>query len=136
MPTREIPRSDWRTFFDSFSKQHEGWLTTIEVMGGDVPGDQIEAIELPFAGISSDQKGSEPDSVEITAGNDPSDEITHIVHTAAHVLFATDEVGGHEALEIEAARGEKTIVKFRKAAQPELLDDIKDEQRTKRAGGS
>lgn len=25
MPTKEIPFSEWVTYFDQFSRQHEGW---------------------------------------------------------------------------------------------------------------
>lgn len=136
MPTREIPRSEWRNFFDAFSKLHEGWLTTVEVIGDDVPGDQLEANELPLIGISSDNKGSEPDAVEITVGRDPSDQVTHIIDTASRVLFEETETGGHEGLEIESADGGRTILTFRVAAEPELLDGINDERRKRRAGGS
>jgi len=126
MPIREIPRSEWRTFFDNFSKQHEGWVTTVEILGGDLPGDQIEATGLPLIGISSDRKGSEPDAVEITVGRDPSDEMTHIIHTASRVLFDSRD-GGQEALQIESAEGGKTILSLRAAA---------DTTRKRRAGGS
>ena len=36
MPTREIPRDEWNAFFEMFSKQHEGWLVTVEVLGRDI----------------------------------------------------------------------------------------------------
>src|SRR5712664_3846445 len=51
MPTQEIPREDWSNFFDVFSRQHEGWLVTLEVFGPEV-GAQEEAHQLPFEGIS------------------------------------------------------------------------------------
>ena len=30
-PGREIPRGEWLSFLDGFSRQHEGWLVTLEV---------------------------------------------------------------------------------------------------------
>ena len=33
MKTLEIKRSEAVAFFDSFSRKHEGWLTTVEVFG-------------------------------------------------------------------------------------------------------
>ena len=30
--TTEIPRERWVSFFDDFSKQHEGWIVTVEVI--------------------------------------------------------------------------------------------------------
>ncbi|MGE5645086.1 MAG: DUF5335 family protein [Acidobacteriota bacterium] len=126
MPSREIPRDQWRTFFDSFSKDHEGWITTVELVGEDIPGDQIEALELPLVGISCDAKGSEADSIEVTIASDPSDEFTHIVHDAARVQFDPNYSGGREALEIESSEGDKTILTFRAAS---------DATRTRHAGG-
>ncbi len=35
----EIPREQWNTFFDDFSKKHEGWIVNWEVLGQDI-GDQ------------------------------------------------------------------------------------------------
>ena len=42
MQTREIPREQWIRYFDDFSKNHEGWIVTLEVIGSDI-GDQEEA---------------------------------------------------------------------------------------------
>ncbi len=136
MPAREIPRSQWREFFDNFSRQHQGWLTTIEVAGGELSEDQLEATELPFQGISADSKGSDPDAIEVTVGGDETDEITHIVHNAARVVFEQTASGGHEGLDIESASGEKTSLRFRFAGEPEELDEVAEgESRTRRAGG-
>jgi hypothetical protein len=135
MPTREIPRSEWLDFLDAFSRQHEGWRATAEVIGTDVPGDQLEANELPFRGISADLKGSDPDAISVIFGMDPAGEVTHIVHNASRVLFETTAAGEHAGMEIESADGTKTIIRFRQPASPELLDGITDEQRTRRAGG-
>lgn len=33
MSTREVPREEWVSFCDSFSRQHEGWRVTVEVLG-------------------------------------------------------------------------------------------------------
>jgi hypothetical protein len=127
MPTREIPRDEWRTFFDEFSREHEGWIATIEVIGGEVPGDQTEADGLPFHGISAEEKGSEPNAVEITVGRDPDDEITHIIPAATRVYYEHNDGRGDEGFEIESADGTKTIVLIRAAA---------DTTRTRLAGGS
>ena len=32
MPTQDIPRTEWPAFLDTFSRQHEGWLTTVEIV--------------------------------------------------------------------------------------------------------
>src|SRR5215216_3054241 len=53
MPTQEIPREQWNNFFNSFSRQHEGWLATLEVFATDA-GAQQEVSDVPFEGISLD----------------------------------------------------------------------------------
>ncbi len=134
MGTRERPRNEWRTFFDAFSRQHEGWLTTIEVTGGDI-GDQFEATGLPLEGISADPKGSEPDAIEITVGRDPADQVTRIVENASRVMFEERADGEHTGLEIESTDGERTIVQFRIAQAPKLLDNETATRRRKAGGG-
>ena len=67
MPTQEIPRKDWSRFFDVFSRQHEGWLATLEIFGPEV-GAQEEAHELPLEGISLASGGNETDAVAISLG--------------------------------------------------------------------
>ena len=53
MATQEIPRDEWREFFDGFSRRHEGWLVTVEVLGSDI-GAQVEAYELPLVGVTAE----------------------------------------------------------------------------------
>ena len=115
MATREIPQNEWRTFFDAFSRDHLGWTTIIEVIGGEVPGDQISADGLPLQGISADDRGSEPSAVEINVGRDPDNEFTHIIPTATRVSYEHNDGGGDEGFEIESADGSKTIVLMRAA---------------------
>ena len=78
MPTREIPRAEWNAFFETFSKQHEGWLATVEVLGEEI-GAQEEAHELPLVGITADLKGSDADAVSIIVGKRAEDHITHTI---------------------------------------------------------
>src|SRR5947209_20323229 len=102
MPTREIPHEEWNAFFETFSKQHEGWLVTVEVSGRDI-GAQEEAHELPLVGITADLKGGGADAVSIIVGRAAADHITHAVTGAAHVRLEQAEGGADEALQVEAA---------------------------------
>jgi len=120
MPTREVARNEWRSFFDTYSQLHEGWLVTMEVSGEDVPGEQIESDALPLLGISADTKGSEKNAIEITLGQGPSDELTHIVHDATRVQFMRADGGGFESIRIESADGDQTILTVRPASAREL----------------
>ena len=48
MASGEIPREQWIKTLDSFSKDHQGWVVELEVVGGDVGG-QEEVNGLPLA---------------------------------------------------------------------------------------
>ncbi len=128
MQERQIPPNRWRDFFDTFSTQHKDWIATIEI------GERVEARELPLVGVSADLKGSEPKAIEIEVGRDPSDRLTHIVDEAERVLFRQSEDEAQLELEIEAADGEKTTVRLRRATAAEMQDRTRRE-RTRRAEG-
>ncbi len=68
MPTQEIPRQEWNKFFDSFSRQHEGWLVTLEIFGPEI-GAQEEARELPLEGISIASGTNEPEAIASVLGS-------------------------------------------------------------------
>ena len=71
MPTQEIPRGEWPTFLDRFSRQHEGWLATLEVLAIDI-GAQEQARDLPFEGITATSRDSTPETIAISLGKTAS----------------------------------------------------------------
>ncbi|PYS94242.1 MAG: hypothetical protein DMF64_01205 [Acidobacteria bacterium] len=126
MPTREIPRAEWPAFFESFSRQHEGWLATVEVLGQEI-GAQEEAHELPLIGITAELKGGDKDTVSIIVGKAADDHVTHTITEAAHVRLEQTASGADEALQIESASGAATLIRFRSAVLPEMVDGIVSE---------
>lgn len=123
MKTRTIPLGEWRQFLDSFSRQHAGWLMNVEVDSLEL-GAQPEIDDLPLAGISADTMSSAGGAVEIFAGDDPDHRITHtIVHATALNLEQSD-AGADVALQVKAADGTTTILRFRSPALPETVDNV------------
>src|SRR5215216_5826603 len=57
--TREIERPEWSGFFDGFSRQHEGWLVTVEQVSMPRGPSAVEARELPLEGVSADPDGTD-----------------------------------------------------------------------------
>lgn len=110
MISREIPREEWTRFFDGFSRQHQGWIVAVEVLGPDL-GDQEEAARLPLVGISAEAKPVEA-SVEIIVGDKPEDRVTRIIQDPERVWFKRPEEPGDEAVEVESKDGRKTLVTF------------------------
>src|SRR5438552_9510302 len=123
MPTQEIPREQWNDFFDSFSRQHEGWLASLEVFGKDV-GAQQEGLELSFEGISLNSGDKESDSVVINVGKSPADHVSHTIDQPKHVWLQRTAQGADASLEIEAEGDAKTLLRFRSPMPPEFVDGI------------
>lgn len=124
MPTREIPHAEWRAFMDSFSRQHRGWLSTIEVLDPEL-GAQVQVREQPLAGITAD---SLPDGehalVSVLIGKASDAHVAHMIPDAAHVRLKESDAGAHEALQIETGSGRMTLLSFRSAVAPESLDGV------------
>ena len=111
MSTREVTRNEWPSFFETFSKQHEGWLATLEIIGDEV-GDQPEAVELRFEGISLNSD-AEPESLILNFGNSPEDHISHWIERPQHVWLKETAEGVQDSLEIEEDENQKTLIRFR-----------------------
>ena len=123
MPTQEIPREDWSNFFDVFSRQHEGWLASLEVFGPEV-GAQEEAHQLPFEGISIASGGDGADAIAINLGKTPEDHVTHTITKPEHVWLEQTDGGANAALEIESENQNKALLRFRSALPPEMVDGV------------
>lgn len=122
MPVREIPRDDWVMFLESFSRLHDGWLITIDVLGA--PDERLKARESALKSITADLRNQGEDSISILARDTPHDEVTHIIKAPSHVRLMEMETGAHEGLQIESKSGQTAIVRFRSPMLPELVDGI------------
>jgi hypothetical protein len=119
MNAGEVPRGRWIKFFDDFSKEHQGWIATVELIGLDI-GDQEEAGSLPLVGISADLKDRE-NRIEVTVGGRPDAHLTHTINNPVTVKLKPAEEEGHEAIEVKSADGTITLVSFRHI-MPELAE--------------
>ena len=123
MPTQEIPRKDWNRFFDVFSRQHEGWLATLEIFALDV-GAQEEAHELPLEGISIASGSNGADAVAISLGKTQEVHVTHTITKPEHVWLEQTSAGANAALEIESENQSKALLRFRSTLPPEMVDGV------------
>jgi len=123
MQTQEIPRQEWNSFFDSFSRQHEGWLASLEVFGPEV-GAQEEAHELPLESVSIASQTDKSESIAINMGKTPEAHINHTITKPEHVWLEKTDDGADAALEIESADEAKTLLRFRSPMPPEFVDGV------------
>lgn len=122
MLTEEIPRKEWASFFNGFSRRHKGWLVTVEVLGPDI-GDQVEARELPLEGITAELNDSGQVEIEIFVGRRPDSHVSHKITAPEHVYLKQTREGADEALEI-ASKAVATLIRFRSAVLPEMVDAV------------
>ncbi len=123
MTTQEIPRDQWTPFLNQFSRQHEGWLVTLEVFAPDV-GAQEEASDLPLAGITIASGANEPETIAINVGKSPEDHVTHTINGPEHLWLEQTPEGADAALEIESEGETKTLLRFRSPLPSEMVDGV------------
>lgn len=123
MKTREISRSEWPEFFDSFSRQHEGHLVTLEIFGSQI-GAQLEGRELAFEGIVAEWDEVKGDEISIMIGSKPDDHITRNISRPTQVSLEQTDEGADVALAIKSADGATALIRFRSALLPEMIDGV------------
>lgn len=123
MQTKEIPKDEWTEFFDSFSRQHEGWLVNLEIFGPEI-GAQVEERELALEGITNEWDETEGNTIMIMTGIKPDDHITHSIARPTQVSLEQTDEGADAALAIKSDDGTTTLLRFRAAVLPEMVDAV------------
>ena len=123
MQTKEIPKDEWTEFFDSFSRQHEGWLVNLEIFGPEI-GAQVEERELALEGITNEWDETEGNTIMIMTGIKPDDHITHSIARPTQVSLEQTDEGADAALAIKSGDGNTTLLRFRAAVLPEMVDAV------------
>lgn len=121
MRNRQVPHAEWLPFFEAFTRRHQGWLATVRVIDPKL-GAQVEARDLPLEGIVVDAGSKGP--ISILLGKGTQSNIEHPVDRPEQVWVEMTEEGAEAALEIESAGGIKTILEFRGAVLPEMVDGL------------
>ena len=109
---RQIRRTEWRTFFDQFSRRHDGWLVSLEC---DRVGTAFR--DLPLRGIAADER-----TIEIFAHGPDGSHVTHVVRRPTLVVAEETSEGGDVAVTITNAEGQRTVVQFRAAVPAEMVN--------------
>jgi len=121
VPSEEIPASEWSKFFDRFSRQHEGWLVTVEEVPPGGGGPRTEARDVPLVGVFADPHDR---AVAIVMGGKRDQHLTHEVHDPARVVSERTSRGADSGLVIEEAGGRATRIRFTHARRPEEVDGV------------
>ena len=123
MQTKEIAKNEWTQFFDSFSRKHQGWLVSVEIFGPEI-GAQVEQRQMTLEGITDEWDEIEGNTIIIMTGAKTEGHISHsITHPTAVSVEQTDE-GADAALAIKSEDGATTLLRFRSAVLPEMVDAV------------
>lgn len=112
MPTEEIPREQWDSFFANFSRQYEWWLVTVEVFDAQA-GAQTEAVNMPLCGMSAEHSRRGLEGISILLG--VKEGIRHTIPNAKHVRLKRTAEGVDEALAAESSDETMTLRTLRSA---------------------
>lgn len=123
MQTRQIPKSEWAAFLDSFSRQHEGWLVKLEIFGPEI-GAQVAETGLSLVGVTDEWDEVSGNTITISAGTAPDSHITHPISHPTDVSVEQTEEGADVALSIKAADGTTALLSFRATTLPETVDAV------------
>jgi len=123
MKTKQIARNEWPKFFDSFSRQHQGWLVTLEILATDI-GAQVEERELAFEGIVDEWDEALGNQIIIMTGAKPDDHITHTISRPTNVSLEQTDEGADVALAITSEAGAMALLRFRAPTLPEMVDGV------------
>lgn len=111
MQTRDIPRTDWPAFINSFSSRHQGWVVDVEVFGPDI-GAQVEGTGLVLQGLTNESDEMNRNSIVIMAGNRRDDHVTHSIDRPTEISLEKTDSGMDAALSIIGEDGTRTLLTF------------------------
>ncbi len=113
-----IERESWATYLTKFSKRNEARPTWLQVFGE--AGAQSEEQDLPFVGISIEEKGADAPRVQIMLGGHDAIETRHLTHMISNVKRVTRRVGTDgrdDAIEFVDKQGEASLLIFKHRAR-------------------
>ena len=112
MHTIEIPRREWTVRLDEFSRVHEGWPVSLDIVGSPF-GPQSEFRQMGLMGVTAEPRDG--GTILMTVAVPMGGCLTHTIHTPVRVFIEETDAGAEAALEIDSADGTKAILQFRTA---------------------
>jgi hypothetical protein len=117
--TIDIPPDEWSAFFDTLSRQHQGRIISVEVLGADEEA-RLESHDVPLEGITVSLKGND-EVISIVVREETRTHILHTTMAPLHVRFEQTDEGLAKTLQIESMHGTATRVRFRPTMVPETV---------------
>jgi hypothetical protein len=128
-----IPKDEWASFCEEFSRMHHGWLVTIsmvdtEELHSGAPVDSVVlANELPLEAVAVESHNHEV-ALVVAVGRGAA-RAAHPVRQPARLVLEQGPDGRHQGLRIGTENGQSMFVRFRASAAPESLDGLSTAER-------
>jgi hypothetical protein len=116
-----VAPEQWRSFLENFSRQHRGWLVTLESSPQDrsplaLPSDwRLQEVVAP---------PNAPRGELCIAMSREGEDFLRCLSSAVRLTLLRDASGADSGLEIASADGSVLTLHFRAAAKPETLDGV------------
>jgi hypothetical protein len=130
----EIPENQWPEFCKGFSREHHGWLVILRCVNTDQLGrDRSAASEngnvlaegQPLQGGRENRKD---DTTEFLVTVGEGEEEVSIPVPNVIRLYNEKSDGAHKGMRLDGGDGSSTLVEFRVAANPEMLDGLAESE--------
>jgi hypothetical protein len=115
----EIARSDWETFFETFSRKNQGRLARIELTAPLGEGGPLLEEYEPLCGVTLGPNGEVPEIILRLGGIDAQEpRLTQVITDPTHVWVEGEAHGVDLGLVIRSAEEDETLLVFeRRGAQ-------------------
>ncbi|HDY83272.1 MAG TPA: hypothetical protein ENH48_10020 [Halieaceae bacterium] len=130
----EIAENQWSEFCKGFSREHHGWLVNLWCVDTDQLGrDRSAAFEngnvlAEGQSLQGVRENCKDDTTEflVTVG-EGGEEVSIPVSNVIR-LYKEESDGAHKGLRLDGGDGSSTLVEFRVAAKPEMLDGLAESE--------
>jgi single-stranded DNA-specific DHH superfamily exonuclease len=129
-----VPASQWLKFCEDFTRQHHGWLVGLHQMDTKTLEEDAhsKSLEIPMLSghhpLQEVREGNTNDlsEVMVTVG-EGVDEASFLIEDVI-ALYQQQEGKAHQGLRIDSGNGKSTVIEFRTAADPAVLDGLTDSE--------
>lgn len=111
MRVKEIEHGRWQRFFEDFSRLHHGRHVNVESTADGTARSCCS--DKPLIGIvSADEAADSAGRIDVVAGDWPGGDAAYCVSDPRHVWVGEEENGATVGLQIDAADGTVTMLRF------------------------
>lgn len=117
----EVPIGRWKEVLEEFGVMHHGWLVSVDLVPPNA-GAPLEFSNLPLLGVMAEPR-HDGLAISVSAGKSAAERLTHTIPAPSRVWLERSDDGAGRSIQVEAANGAKTILRFSSPARPDPADN-------------